>query len=62
MEDGYNAIQVVVNHDISKAAVLSACNKKITTVEVAKLLWWDIFSYFGLPNKIISDQGPQFSA
>ena len=38
-EDGYNAIQVVVDHDVSKGAVLSACNKEITAVEAAKLLW-----------------------
>ena len=61
-EDGYNAIQVVVDHDVSKAVVLSACNKQVTAVEAAKLLWRDVFSRFGLPDRIISDRGPQFSA
>lgn len=54
-EEEHNAVQVVVDHDVSKGVVLSTCNKGITTVEVAKLLWWDVFSHFGLPDKIISD-------
>ena len=61
-EDGYNTVQVVVDHDVSKAVVLSTCNKDITMVEAAKLLWWDIFSYFGLPDRVVLDQGSQFSA
>ena len=61
-KEGHNAIQVVVDHDVSKAAVLSACNKHVTAVEAARLLWKDVFSHFGLPDRIISDRGPQFLA
>ena len=61
-EDGYDAIQVVVDHDVSKAAVYSPCTKQITAMGAAKLLWKDTFSRYGLPQKIISDRGPQFAA
>ena len=37
-ENSYNAAQVIVNHNVSKAVVLSPCNKEVTAVEVAKLL------------------------
>ena len=60
--DGYDAIQVVVDHDVTKAVVYSKCNKTITAVGASNLLWNDVFSRFGLPSKIISDRGPQFAA
>ena len=37
-EDRYDTIQVVVDHDISKAAVMSPCTKQITTMGAAKIL------------------------
>ena len=52
----------VVDYNVSKAAVLSACNKHVTVVEAARLLWRDVFSRFGLLDHIISNRGPQFSA
>ena len=60
--DGYDAIQVVVDHDVSKAVVYSKCSKTITAIGASNLLWNDVFSRFGLPSKIISDRGPQFAA
>lgn len=60
--NGYNAIQVVVDHDVSKAVVLSPCTKNITAMEAADILQRDVYRRFGLPAKIISDRGPQFAA
>ena len=37
-EEGYDAIQVVVNHDVTKAVVLSPCTKETTAMGAAKLL------------------------
>ena len=54
-EEEYDAIQVVVDHDITKAMVLSPCMKGITAIGASKLLWKDTFSHYGLPQKIISD-------
>ena len=62
MEEGYDTIQVIVNHDVTKAVVLSPCMKEITAMGAAKLLWKDTFSHYGLTQKIISNWGPQFAA
>ena len=59
---GYNTIQVVVDDDVTKAVVLSPCTKEITAIGASKLLWKDTFSHYGLPQKIISNRGPQFTA
>ena len=58
--DGFNAIQVVVDHDVSKAAVFSPCTKNVTAEEAMDILQRDVYRRFGLPAKIISDRGPQF--
>ena len=58
--DGFNAIQVVVDHDVSKAAVFSPCTKNITAEGAMDILQRDVYRRFGLPAKVISDRGPQF--
>ena len=62
LSNGYDAIQVVVDHDVSKAAIFTPCNKTITATECMRLLWTEVFSLFGFPAKIISDRGPQFAS
>ena len=37
-KEGYDAIQVVANHDVTKAVVLSPCTKEITAIGASKLL------------------------
>ena len=61
-EDGYDTIQVVVDYDVTKAVVLSLCTKEITAMGASKLLWKNTFGHYGLPQKIISDKGPQVAA
>ncbi|KAJ8473513.1 hypothetical protein ONZ51_g7817 [Trametes cubensis] len=58
--DGFNAVQVVVDHDVSKAAVFSPCTKNITAEGAMDILQRDVYRRFGLPAKVISDRGPQF--
>ena len=60
--NGYNAVQVVVDHDVTKAAIFSPCTKNVTAEGAGRILWKDVFSRFGTPAKIISDRGPQFAA
>ena len=61
-EEEYDAIQVIIDHNVTKAVVLSPCTKEITAMGASKLLWKDTFSHYRLPQKIISNQGPQFAA
>ena len=58
----FTAIQVVVDHDVSKAIVLSPCTKEISAEGALDLLFRDIYSKYRFPSKIISDRGPQFIA
>ena len=60
--NGYNALYVVVDHDLTKAIVLIPCTKTIDAIGTARLYHNNIYRRFGLPNRIISDRGPQFSS
>ena len=58
----FDSILVVVDQGLSKGLILLPCNKTITAEETAKLLLNNLYKRFGLPDKIISDRGPQFTS
>ena len=58
--NGYNALYIVVDHDLIKAIVLISCTKTINTIGTVRLYYDNVYQRFGLPNRIISDRGPQF--
>ena len=58
----YNALYIVVDHDLTKAIVLIPCTKTIDTISTAKLYHDNVYWRFGLSNRIILDKGPQFSS
>ncbi|KAJ3004115.1 hypothetical protein NUW54_g4964 [Trametes sanguinea] len=58
--NGFDVIQVVVDHDVTKAIVLSPCTKETSAMDTAHILAQDVYSHFGLPDHVISDRGPQF--
>lgn len=60
--EGFNGIQVVCDHDATKGVVLSPCTKNIDAMGAADLLQRDVYRCFGLPERIISDRGPQFAS
>ena len=60
--EGYDSILVMVDQGLSKGVILSPCNKTITSEGMAKLLMEGLYKRFGLPDKIISNQGPQFTS
>ena len=59
---GFDSILVVVDQGLSKGVILLPCNKTITSEGTAKLLLENLYKRFGLPDKIISDRGPQFAS
>ena len=59
---GFDSILVVVDQGLSKGVILLPCNKTITSQDTAKLLLENLYKRFGLPDKIISDRGPQFAS
>ena len=59
---GHDSILVVVNQGFTKGIILIPCSKTITAEETAQLLLENLYKHFGLPDKIISDRGPQFTS
>ena len=60
--NGYNALYIVVDHDLTKAIVLIPYTKTIDVIETARFYYNNIYQRFGLLNRIILDKGPQFSS
>src|SRR5580693_6762016 len=61
-KQGHDAILTVVDQGFSKAVKFIACRKTCSAAELGNLLFTHIFALFGLPDKIISDRGPQFAS
>jgi hypothetical protein len=60
--NGYDSILVVVDQGLTKGVILLPTNKTVTAEGVARLLLENLYKRFGLPDKIISDRGPQFAS
>ena len=60
--DGHDSILVVVDQGLSKGVILIPCSKTLTSEGTAQLLLENLYKWFGLPDKIISDRGPQFAS
>ena len=60
--DGWDSLLVVVDQGLTKGVILLHCAKTITAEQVATLLLDNFYKRFGLPDKIISDWGPQFTS
>ena len=58
----HDSILVVVDQGLTKGIILIPCSKTITTKQTAQLLLENLYKRFGLLDKIISDQGPQFTS
>ncbi|KAJ3524273.1 hypothetical protein NMY22_g11070 [Coprinellus aureogranulatus] len=58
--NGYDSIMAVVDHGLTKGVILEPCNKTITAEQTAEIFLRRVFANFGLPDKVISDRGPQF--
>ena len=62
LAEGYDSVLVVVDQGLSKGVILVPCKKSITSEDTAQLLLENLYKRFGLPDKIISDRGPQFAS
>jgi len=61
--EGFDSIMVTVDHGLSKGVILTPCSKTGLTAEHTARLYIDnIYARFGLPDKLISDRGPQFDS
>jgi RNase H-like domain found in reverse transcriptase/Reverse transcriptase (RNA-dependent DNA polymerase)/Integrase zinc binding domain/Chromo (CHRromatin Organisation MOdifier) domain len=60
--DGSDAILTIVDHGCSRAALFLPCATTITGEGVAKLYFENVYRWFGLPSKVISDRDPRFTS
>lgn len=56
---GYDNVLVVVDR-LSKESVSIPCHRTTTAEEMASLFIYHVWRYFGPPDSIVSDRGPQF--
>jgi hypothetical protein len=57
-----NAILTIVDHGCSRAAVFLPCSDTITGPGIAQLYFDNVYRWFGLPSKVISDRDPRFTS
>jgi len=62
VSQGFDAIAVFIDHDITKTAIFAPCHSNITAEGTANLYRDHVWKCFGLPSKLITDRGPQFTA
>ena len=62
MSKGFDSIMVVVDHGSTKGVILEPCNKTIDTTGTGTILLNTVYRRYGLPDKSISDRGPQFAS
>lgn len=60
--NGYSALMVVVDHDSTKGVIIIPCTEKVDTTQTATMYHRNIFRRFGLPDKFLSNRGPQFDS
>jgi hypothetical protein len=60
--DNHNAILTIVDHGCLRGAIFLPCFTTITGAGIAQLYLEHVFQWFGLPQKSISDQDPQFTS
>ena len=59
--ESFDSVMVIVDHGLTKGVILCPCNKNIDAADVAKLFFLHVFYHYGLHDKCIFDQGPQFA-
>ena len=62
ISSGFDSLLVMVDHGFTKGVILCPTKKSITTEGIASLFFHKVFLRFGLFDKVISDQGPQFAS
>ena len=60
--EGFDSIMVVVDHGSTKGVILEPCTKTIDATGTRTILLNTVYRRYGLPDKSISDRGPQFAS
>jgi hypothetical protein len=62
MCNGKDAILTIVDHGCSRAAIFLPCTTTVTGAGIAQLYLDNVYRWFGLPTKVISDRDPCFTS
>ena len=62
LSEGFDSIMVVVDHGSTKGVILEPCTKTIDTTGTGTILLNTVYRRYRLPDKSISDRGPQFAS
>src|SRR5712672_2835550 len=57
-----DSILTIVDHGCSRAALFLPCASTITGPKIAQLYLDNVYRWFGLPNKMVSDRDPRFTS
>ena len=57
--EGYDNVFVVIDR-LSKQPISVPCLKTVTAQDMAKIFIRTVYRYYGAPETIVSDRGPQF--
>jgi hypothetical protein len=60
--NGKDAILTIVDHGCSRAAIFIPCTMTITGPGIAQLYLRNVYPWFGLPSRVISDRDPRFTS
>ena len=60
--NGKDAILMIVDHGCSRAAIFLPCSTIITGPGIAQLYMQNVYPWFELPTRIISNRDPRFTS
>ena len=60
--NGKDAILTIVDHGSSRAAIFIPCTTTITGPGIAQIYLQNVYPWFGLPSRVISDRDPRFTS
>ena len=60
--EGHDAILMIIDHGCTQAAIFLPCSMTITREGIAHLYFKNVYQWFGLPDKVISDRDPRFTS
>jgi hypothetical protein len=60
--DDSDAILTIMDQGCTRAAIFLPCSTAITEEGVAQLYLENVYQWFGLPEKVISDRDPRFTS
>ena len=60
--NGKDTILTIVDHSCSRAAIFIPCATTIMGPGIAQLYLQNVYPWFGLPSRVISDRDPRFTS